>query len=265
MRSAFLTRESSLPDEQSLSQKASHAAVPRLPALGASFPAQGWSPPVKRSVPLVVVAIRLVAQCHGRASLVAWRAASSPPSAAIASRSESRTYPSLDTCHRCCSLGFRHVAISGEIGGLIGFDIKREQTPARIELRACEDAPSQFEVIADVEEFDRVGMILGKLQKGVGAGGDHPAAELERLGYRARGGLPHLQIGKYHCVADRHPRQEIGIALRAQKMNSARQVFGMLDQQVAHRPVDSEGDAGRPGTRSRSFDDAGVDITGFEQ
>ena len=39
----------------------------------------------------------------------------------------------------------------------------------------------------------------------------------------------------------------------------------MLDQQVAHRPVDSKGDAGCPRIRPRSFDDTRIDITGVEQ
>ena len=43
---------------------------------------------------------------------------------------------------------------------LIDFDVECEATLMRIELRTREDAPSQFEIIADVKEFDRIGMIL---------------------------------------------------------------------------------------------------------
>jgi hypothetical protein len=40
-------------------------------------------------------------------------------------------------------------------------------------------------VVADIEKFDRVPVIPVELQKRMGARGDHPAAELERLRDRA--------------------------------------------------------------------------------
>src|SRR5262249_25567458 len=99
----------------------------------------------------------------------------------------------------------------GEIGRLVCFDVECKQAFERVELRTREDASGQFEVVADVKEFDRVRVISGKLEEGVGAGGDHAAAQLEGLRNRARGGLAHLEIGKDHRVADRHSRQKVGV------------------------------------------------------
>jgi hypothetical protein len=78
--------------------------------------------------------------------------------------------------------------------------------------------------------------------------------------------LPDLQVRKHNRIADRHSRQEIGIGLGAQEMNAARQVFRMLDEQIAHRSVDGDRDdrRGHAWICPRSLGDARVDIAGVE-
>jgi len=42
--------------------------------------------------------------------------------------------------------------------------------------------------------------------------------------------LTDLEIREHHRVADRHSRQEVDVALRAEEVNSVRQILGVFDQ-----------------------------------
>jgi hypothetical protein len=83
-RSAFPALGACLLDDQSRFTKATPADVPRLPALGASFPIPKSSPPEKRSAPPAAVAMRHAGRRLGRAFLSASRAATEPVLAVIA-------------------------------------------------------------------------------------------------------------------------------------------------------------------------------------
>ena len=70
-------------------------------------------------------------------------------------------------------------AIGGGIDCAVGFDIEGRRAKERLELLAGAQMSGQFEVIADVEELDRVLVIARELQKGVRPRGDDAAAKLE--------------------------------------------------------------------------------------
>jgi hypothetical protein len=57
-------------------------------------------------------------------------------------------------------------AVGREIDRLVGFDVECREVVAPLELRARSDAAGQFEVVADVEELDKVVVIAAELNKG---------------------------------------------------------------------------------------------------
>ena len=77
-------------------------------------------------------------------------------------------------------------AVGEQIGRLVGHDVELGKPPASAELPAGEQALGQFEMVADVEELDRVGVVFGKFQKRMSPRGDDPAAEFEGLADRSR-------------------------------------------------------------------------------
>jgi hypothetical protein len=72
-------------------------------------------------------------------------------------------------------------AVGEQIGRLVGCDVEFGKPAPRAELRAGADALGQFEVVADIEELDRVIMVFGKSEKRMGPRGDDPAAQFEGL------------------------------------------------------------------------------------
>src|SRR5712671_4861173 len=120
---------------------------------------------------------------------------------------------------RTYALCVRQMAVGEQIDRLVGLGVEFGKLARSGELRAREDALRQFEMIADIEELDRVAVILGKFEKGVSARGDDPAAELRRLRDRPRRGLPDLEIGKHHRIADRHAGQEFAVVERTHEMD----------------------------------------------
>ena len=81
------------------------------------------------------------------------------------------------------------------------------------------DPLGQFEMIADIEELDRIRVIGGKFEKRVGARREHAATELDRLRNRPRGRLADFEIGKNDGVADRHAREKFGVVERSHEMD----------------------------------------------
>src|SRR5215470_14953585 len=80
-------------------------------------------------------------------------------------------------------------------------------------------------------------MIAGELQECVSPRGNYAATELERLRYRAGGGLPDFDIWKHYGIANCHSREERFVALRAQEVYAVGQILRMLYQQISHRAV----------------------------
>ena len=88
----------------------------------------------------------------------------------------------------------------------------------RVVFRASKNSCRQFEMIADVEKFDRVLVIPAELQEGVRARGDDATAELERLRDWTGRRLPDFEIREDDGVADRHPGEKIGVGRGPQEM-----------------------------------------------
>src|SRR5258707_11650524 len=78
------------------------------------------------------------------------------------------------------------LAVGEQIGRLVGLDVELGKPTAWAELSAGEQPLGQFEMIADVEELDRIRMIFGKFHKRMGPRGDDPAVEFQGLADRTR-------------------------------------------------------------------------------
>lgn len=134
-------------------------------------------------------------------------------------------------------------AVGREIDRLVGLDRIRQAIASRSVTAPRRDPLGQFEVIADIEEFDRIGMISREFEKRMRARGDDAAAEFDRLRDRSRRRLPHFQIGQHNDVADRHAGEEIPVVERAHKMHAVGQIARMLAEQVMQMPLDVEVEA----------------------
>src|SRR6202140_2656846 len=56
-------------------------------------------------------------------------------------------------------------AVGGEVDRLVGLDVECREMVAPLELRPRSDAAGQFEVVADVEELDKIVVISAELNK----------------------------------------------------------------------------------------------------
>ena len=88
-------------------------------------------------------------------------------------------------------------------------------------------------------------MVLGEFEKGMGARGDDPAAQLQGLRDRARRGLPDFEIRKHHRVAQRHAGQKRRIAQCAHEMNPRREIARMRAQELAQAAIGRKNECGR--------------------
>lgn len=98
----------------------------------------------------------------------------------------------------------------------------------------------EFEMIADVEEFDRIWVIAREFKECVRARRNHPAAELDGLGDGPGGGLPDLEIGQHDDIADCHAGKKIRIVDRTHEMYAPRQVAWVSAYQFGHMTLDIE-------------------------
>ena len=79
-----------------------------------------------------------------------------------------------------------HAAIGQSISFPVGFYVEFRKTRGRAELPASHQPFGEFDMIADIEELDRVAVIFGKFEKRMRARGHDPATEFKGLRDRPR-------------------------------------------------------------------------------
>ena len=92
-------------------------------------------------------------------------------------------------------------------------------------------------MVADIEELDRIAVILGEFEKRMRARGDDPAAEFKRLRDRPGRGLSDFEIRENDGVAHRHAGKKLGFGLRAHEMDAVGQILRMPSEQLGQAPV----------------------------
>src|SRR3954470_20602564 len=113
-----------------------------------------------------------------------------------------------------------YAAVRQPVGLPVGAYVEFRKTGALVILPASRQPFGEFDMVADVEELDRIAVILGEFEKRMRARGHDPAAEFKCLRYRPGRGLSDFQIRENDGVAHRHAGKKLVFDLRAHEMDA---------------------------------------------